>query len=70
MGQWARAGWVEIDRVELLEFDDVGPVGDDPVPSILLSGGRRDEMLVDLCRANGAGGETVDEFAVIGRCGD
>ena len=39
-------------RVELLELDDVGPVGDDPVPSILLSGGGRDEMLVDVCRAD------------------
>jgi hypothetical protein len=47
--------------VDLFQFDDVRPVGDDPVPSTLLSGGRRDEMLVDFCRADVAGGEMLDK---------
>ena len=36
------------------------------VPPLLLGSGRRGEMLVDFCRADVSGGETFDEFAVVG----
>ncbi len=54
-------------RVELFEFDNVGPVGDDPVPPLLLFADSCDEMLVNVCGVDVAGGETFDEFAVV--CG-
>ena len=55
--------------VDLLEFDDVGPVGDDPVAPFLLGADGGDEVIVDFRGAGVAGGETCNEFAVVGWCG-
>ncbi len=53
------------ERIELLEFDDVGPVGDDPVPPLVLCVDGGDEMLVDHRGADVSNGETLDQLAVV-----
>ena len=55
--------------VDLLEFDEVGPVGDDPLASVVLGGGGGEEVLVEFGRVDGRVGQSLDELGLVWRCG-
>jgi len=57
------------DLSDLFEFDDVGPVGDDPVAPCVLGGRRGGEVFVDLGRVEGGVDDPVDELPLVGGCG-
>ena len=51
---------------DLLKFDDVGPVGDDPIATGVLDPARVDEPLLQFCRMDVGASDPLDEFALIG----
>ena len=57
------------DSGDLFEFDDVGPVGDDPVASCVLDGHGGGEVFVDLGGVEGGVDDPVDELSLISGCG-
>ena len=69
MGQWASGGLGGDEGVDLFEFDDVGPVGGDPVPPGVLGVGGGEQLVVQFARAEVGVGEPLDEGALVGRRG-
>ena len=55
--------------IDLFEFDDVGPVGDDPGATCVLDAGRVEEPRQKVCRVDVGVGDPFDKVALIGRCG-
>ena len=51
---------------DLLKFDDVGPVCDDPIATSVLDPARVDESLLQFGRVDVGAGDPLDEFALIG----